>query len=187
MESSPDNLLQQLAAGDERAYETLFKTYYSQLTVFARKYVDDMDVAKEIVQDFFVNLYEKHGSLNITTSIKAYLYTSVHNRCLNYLKHVKTRDEHHARIQQEADTHIDLHDTIAQTELEYFIFQAIKELPPQCQKIFTMSRIDGMTNQQIADQLNISKRTVETHISKAIKILKVKLVDHLSLLMHFLY
>jgi RNA polymerase sigma-70 factor, ECF subfamily len=124
--------------------------------VFAKKLMYDLNVAKEIVQDFFVSLYKKPSSLTISSSLKDYFNKFIYSRCMNHHKQIKTRTEHYECSGQESNDHIGFQDTIAEMELEYHIFQAIVDLSPQCQKIFSMSRIEGSTNQQIGDQLNIS-------------------------------
>jgi RNA polymerase sigma-70 factor (ECF subfamily) len=164
-----------LRSGRESAYEQLFKDYYKPLTVFANGYVEDLESGKEIVQDLFVHLYEKRKTLVITSSIKSYLYQSVRNRCLNHIKHRQMQRIHHDRMKPAKDFSDDLEERIRENELEHLVFKVVDKLPPQCKKIFTMSRVSGLNNGEIAEQLNISKRTVETQISNALKILREKL------------
>lgn len=176
-------IVEGIKAGDESAYKKLFLKYYSQLVVFARKVVVDDDLSRELVQDVFVSFYEKRKELNIHTSLKAHLYQSVRNRCLNQLKHSQIRREHHANIYlDKKDEEAFVEDKLQQTELEFKIHSIIKTLPEQCRKIFEKSRFEGVTNQEIADELNLSKRTVETQISKALKILRKNLAGYLSLI-----
>ncbi len=135
----------------------------------------DFDTAKDITQETFVKLYEKRDELVIHTSLKSFLYTSVRNRCLDYIKLHKIRQQHKDTILYESSTYTEDEDTdqIRYTELQEKIHRIIKTLPTQNQKIFMLSRFGGKTNQEIADELNLSKRTVETHISNAIKKIKI--------------
>ena len=168
-------MIKGLRSGRESAYEQLFKEFYQPLTVFANGYVEDLESGKEIVQDLFVHLYEKRKNLVITTSIKSYLYQSVRNRCLNHLKHRQVQKMHHDRMKTELNFSDNLEDKIRETELEHMVSKVVEQLPPQCRRIFNMSRVSGLSNGEIAEQLKISKRTVETQISNALKVLREKL------------
>lgn len=175
MKKSESHIIKGLKSGQESAYDLLFQEYYRPLTVFAHGYVQDLDAGKEIVQDLFVHLYEKRKNLLISTSLKSYLYQSVRNRCLNYIKHQQVQKNHHDRMNPGPDRSDDLEEQILEVELEHRIFQIVEQLAPQCRKIFNMSRVSGFSNAEIAEKLGISKRTVETQISNALKILRKKL------------
>jgi RNA polymerase sigma-70 factor (family 1) len=147
--------------------------------VYACKYVSSIDIAREIVQDFFVRLYEKQHSLSISISVKSYLYRSVFNCCINYLNQKSLQDKHLKSIDLDKDDENSLENEINTVELQYQIYKVIDELPAKCKQIFKMNRIEGLKNEEIAAQLNLSKRTVETQISKALKILRRKLIDYI--------
>ena len=170
-----------IRTGRENAYARLFNEYYRPLSIFASTYINDLESAKEIVQDLFVYLYENRKSLVITTSLKSYLFQSVRNRCLNHIKHLQVERKHLDQIAHDPQSTEDLHAKIAETELEYRIFQIVSELPPKCREIFQMSRVKGKKNKEIADLLQISVRTVETQISNALKVLREKLGDEFSI------
>ncbi len=166
-------IIQKLRSGDEKFYKSVFYEYYPVLTYFANKYVNDIETAKEIVQEFFVRLYEKRFSLNIDTSFKSYLYKSVYNSCINYLTQVAVREQHHRHIknmthEKSVFSEVDMN----MVELEKKIYNEIEKLPAQCRRIFKMNRFDGLSNSEIAEKLQLSKRTVETQISKALRILR---------------
>ena len=165
-------LLHQLKMGNEGAYHIVFNTYFPELVAFANKYVSDLDTAKEIVQVVFVKLYEKHSYLNITTSLKSYLYKMVYNDCLNAINSKKISSRHYSQYALQMDPQADFQDLMEQTEIELRIYKALDKLPPQCKLIIQQSRLEGKKNKEIADKLNISIRTVETQISKALKILR---------------
>lgn len=175
-----DIILEKLKSGDERFYQSLFHEYYSSLTYYAYKIIKDIDVAKELVQDVFVKIYEKRYALNIDSSFKSYLYKSVHNSCLNHINHLSLREHHHQMMKSEnSETTSFIEDDIYRVELEQKIYDEIEKLPAQCRKIFKMNRFSGFSNGEIAEQLNLSKRTVETQISKAMRILRKKLSDYI--------
>jgi RNA polymerase sigma-70 factor (ECF subfamily) len=159
-------------------FEELFRQYYAPLVVYACKYVPETDVAREIVQDFFVKLYEKRSTLTIDTSLKSYLYRSVFNSCMNYINQRNIQQKHIRNIDMERNDEENLENEINSVELQNRIFNLIDALPPKCKKIFKMNRLEGMKNEEIALALHLSKRTVETQISKALKILRTKLSDY---------
>ena len=174
-------LVRQLREGNESAYEVLFKEYYVRLTIHAKKFVEDMEVAKEIVQDLIVNVYEKRESLNINTSLSSYLYRAVRNRSLNYINAQKHKAKYSQHMMYTADNSENSVESImSKAELETALFAAISELPPKCRMIFKLNRFEGLSNSDIAEQLELSKRTVETQISKALKILRSKLQPFLT-------
>jgi RNA polymerase sigma-70 factor (ECF subfamily) len=161
------------------SFEQLFRRYYAPLVVYASRYVSGTEIAREIVQDFFVKLYEKRNSLSIDISVKSYLYRSVYNCCINYLNQRNIQDKHLKNIELERSDEDNLENEINSVELQYKISEVIEELPAKCKRIFKMNRFEGMKNDEIASSLNLSKRTVETQISKALKILRRKLSDYL--------
>lgn len=170
-------------SGNEAAFEELFNTYFKALSVFAKKLVDDLEVAQDLVQDVFVKLYENRDEIEFQVSIKAFLYQSVRNKCIDHIRSQKTRTHHHEEIFKRAQgDDIDTTDLMLQTELEQRIHGCIAELPEQCQLIFRMNRFEGKKNQEIAEELGISKRTVETQISKALKRLRTQIHDYIKLL-----
>jgi RNA polymerase sigma-70 factor (ECF subfamily) len=180
----PENnhkLLEGLIAGQESSYNELFNEYYLVLTVYARKYLGDMDLSREVVQDMFVRLYESRSLLKNVSSLKGYLYRSVRNSCLNYIKLNKIRNKHKENIRlAQSGPEYDLTEEIQESELEQRIFQIVSKLPERCRDIFKLSRVDGLKNDEIAEKFNISKRTVETQISKALKILRLELASYLT-------
>jgi RNA polymerase sigma-70 factor (family 1) len=160
-------------------FEALFKQYYAPLVAYACKFVSDVDVAREIVQDFFVRFYEKRQTLTIDTSVKSYLYRSVYNCCINHINQKNIQDKHLRNMDMERTEEENLENEIYTVELQYRISEVINSLPAKCQRIFKMNRLEGIKNEEIAAQLKLSKRTVETQISKALKILRLKLTDYM--------
>lgn len=175
-------LLQKINNGEENAFQYLFEEFYSMLTVYANKYLQDMDLSRDIVQDVFVRLYEKRESINIEISLKSYLFKSVYNSCINHIRINDIHNKHLYNIKKRKENdYVDLVEEMQTSELEKFLYDAISELPEQCKKIFKMNRFKGMKNAEIAEKLKLSKRTVETQISKALKILREKLSHYREL------
>ena len=176
-------LINRLINGDQTAFELLFHAYYPGLVVFASQFTFDRDEAEEIVQDFFVRCWQKHQSIHPHESLKNYFFASIKNRCLNYLKHKKIEDYYIKHLGGISENHLVYNqDLYCATELQDKINNSISLLPERCREIFKMSRILGLKNDEIAVELNLSKRTVETQISNALKILRVALKEYAALL-----
>lgn len=169
-------LLSLIKSGNISVFEKLFNTHYAALCIYARKIVGDIDEARDIVQNIFVTIYDKHDTLEINTSIKSYLYRSVYHACLNHLKQIKIHHQHHELLKYQLPFS-DTQDTMVKSELEEKIWMVVQNLPEQCRRIFEMNRFEGRKNNEIAQILGISIRTVETQISKALKILRENLTD----------
>ena len=171
-------------APPDREFELLFREYFRPLTVFAMQYVKVQAAAEDIVQDLFLYLYEKENFADQDYTDIYYLYKLVRYRCLNHLEFRNIRKKKNPEIQPNNPVNQDDPlESVQRIELEHKYLQAIEALSPKCRKVFEMSRLEGKRNQEIADELRLSKRTVETHISQALKILRKKLVDYLSVIL----
>ncbi len=178
-----NELIVRLKAGDQTAFELLFHFYYPGLVMYSTQFTADRMEAEEIVQDFFVRFWQKHRQILLTDSLKSYLFLSVKNGCLNYLKHKKVEEKYIQKMAELSGQHIAYDpDLYVASELQEKVKNAIDLLPEKCREIFIMSRIQGLKNEEIAANLNISKRTVETQISKALKVLRVELKDYIGLM-----
>lgn len=165
---------------DKKIYEYIFNYYYSGLCAYSLKYIQDKEIIEDIVQDFFVTLWTKSDKLEISTSLKSYLFVSVRNRCLNYVKHTRIDDNFKAKIQVLAKgLSNDDFELYVEAELRESFENALNKLPTKCREIFILSRVKGIKNQEIADQLGISKRTVESQISIALRVLRGELKEFL--------
>ena len=182
MSNDQDIALQQrLSRGDETAFQETFELYFRVLVLFATKFSLEKEIAEDLVQDVFVKLYEQKDRLQFHSSLKAFLYQSVRNKCIDLIRSTKTRERHHVEIKAGAEIEgLNSEELMMQSELEEKIYLSISQLPDQCQLIFKMNRFEGKKNQEIADELNISKRTVETQISKALKILREEIYPYLK-------
>ena len=176
-------LIERLRNGDSTAFELLFRHYYPGLVVYASKFLQDRTEAEEIVQDFFCRLWEKRRNIKMSSSLKSYFFQSVKNRSLNLLRNIKISQPVISELIQKANKELIFDsDLYIASELQSVIEQAVNKLPDKCREVFLMSRFKNMKNDEIAIEMNISKRTVETHISNAIKVLKVELKEFLVLL-----
>ena len=161
-------------------FEQVFKTHFRALHSYAYTIVRDESHGEEIVQQVFYKLWEKKSNINIHQSLKAYLYQSVYNESLNYLKHLKVKKKHQAYIlttSQEEETSSSK--KIITKELEGKIVEVLKLLPGQCRTIFQMSRFENLKYREIASQLGLSIKTVENQMGKALKIMRTHLAEYL--------
>jgi RNA polymerase sigma-70 factor, ECF subfamily len=180
-------VLTSLQGGSEDAFEMLFKTYYQPLCNYAHSFLNDPDEAEEVVQSSFVTLWNKRQSLEIQTSIKSYLYRMVRNSCLNVIKHRNVKKEYAAlEIAGGEPMHEGVIQSVLSSELEQKIQAAMKALPEQCRIVFQLSRFEELKYSEIAEQLNISEKTVENHMGKALKIMREQLKDYLPLILLFI-
>jgi len=158
-------------------FEALFRSEYKGMLLFAIRYVKEEEAAKEIVQEAFISLWEKRESIDPDGSVKSYLSTSVRNRCLNYLRDNKRFDGTLLRLEGlYPDPPSEDSSAMELKELGRQIREAISELPEKCRQVFELNRFEQMKYQQIADHLQISIKTVETQMSKALAHLRTRLV-----------
>jgi len=170
----------------EKGFKVVFNTFYPRLLRFADSYVDDRFEAENILQDVFLKLWEKWASLPADTNLKAYLFTMVKNQCMDFLRHRQVVAQHFVDWEtvQQQETSFNFY-ALSQFDpeqmdveaVERLVENTISELPEQCRKVFELSRYDGLKYKDIADKMGISIKTVETHISHALKILRVTLKD----------
>ncbi|MEP7264629.1 MAG: RNA polymerase sigma-70 factor, partial [Bacteroidota bacterium] len=155
MESDDQQLIAALQQGDEQVYEKIFRHYYQRLCNYAGNILNDMDEAEESVQQVFLGLWEKRASLTISTSIKSYLYRSVHNSALNRIKHGKVKQlyaDDYIKSNDEVFAHTEKE--LEKSELQKQIQKAIATLPEQCRMVFKLSRFEEMKYSEIATHLN---------------------------------
>lgn len=175
--------IEALTVGDITAFEMLFRTYYQPLCNYAYTFLQDKEDAEEIVQSTFLLVWEKRETLAIRTSVRPYLYAMVRNACLNVIKHEKIKQKYAGEEMALADrSHESVSQTVASHELEYRIKVAMEELPEQCRMVFKLSRFEELKYSEIAEQLNISIKTVENHMGKALRIMREQLKDYLPLI-----
>lgn len=180
---SEQEIIGAIREGNERIFEETFRKYYQSLCNYANSILKEMDEAEEVVQNLFLSIWEKRSELEISISLKSYLYRAVHNHCLNRIKHLKVREEYQQYAVNFYDASYEsVSQTVMKNELETKIEEAIKKLPEQCRLIFQMSRFEELKYHEIAEQLELSPKTVENQIGKALKILRVELAEYLPLI-----
>lgn len=187
MNSSEEKILfEKVKNKDENAFEQLFHNYYGILCLFASRILQDEISAEEIVQDFFVKLWEKRKQLSIETSVKSYFYRSVKNLCLNHIEHNSIKLRHAQAMLAKHKNNLSEEDGYTEVDLAKKIEESIQALPKKRREVFRLSREQGLKYREIAEKLNISIKTVEAQMGLAIKTLRDKLKHFKPTLLLFL-
>ncbi len=167
-------------------YESAFKTHFKGLHSYACTIIKDDVMAEEMVQNVFYRLWKNKESLGVHQSLAAYLYKSVHNESLNYLKHLKVRSAYEKYAMGNTSYAGNATDRVRLKDLQHHLDIALNELPEQCRTIFQLSRFEELKYLEIADRLGISVKTVENQMGKALKILRARLADFLPIIIFLL-
>lgn len=159
-----------LADGDRQAYASIFREYYGPLVLYSRRFVGEADVAEDIVQEFFCHLWENRKRMGEIRSFKTYLYTSVRNRSLNYLRDNHVVSIEGVEVQKEEDFLMEM----MEAEIYRELYAAIDKLPDKCRVIF-LKKLGGLDNQEIAQELVISEETVRSQLRRGRELLQKQL------------
>ncbi|MEO1010276.1 MAG: RNA polymerase sigma-70 factor [Bacteroidota bacterium] len=178
-----------LEQGDEFAFEFMYKLYHNKLLHLSINYLGHKENAQEMVQNVFLKLWQNMDGLTEIENINNYLFTLTKNACLNFLKREKVKARHLQSRKVAIDTHFLQNSTAAlvlENELQRRIEEGIALLPEKCRKVFIKSRFEGLKNEDIAKMLAVSKRTVDNHIAKGIRHMRVYLKEYTALFLLFL-
>lgn len=173
---------------DEQAFKELFLEFYPAMCVFAMRYIIQEETARDVVQDVFFKIWKNRKSMDINTSFRNFLITSVRNGCTDYLrkKEVENRYMEESMLSAIHSSPEEPEEVFTLKELETTIGEALAKLPPNVREAFEMNRFGGMTYVAIAEKMAVSPKTIESYISKALKILRLELRDYLPFLLLFL-
>ena len=168
--------------GDEQAFELLFKMYYTKLCSYSNKYLLNHEEAQDVVQDVFLKLWEDRDEIDAKESLKAYLFKITANSSINKLRRrkVKTKYDEILKFVYVDNSESSPYTSFLERELSEYISLALNKIPPQCRRVFDLSRIEGLKYSEIAEYLEISVKTVESHMSKALVILRTELKEYLK-------
>lgn len=185
LQNTENNSIQIL---NEEIFEKLFREHFKGLCFLATRYVKDMETAREIVQDVFVAFWEKRANIDLSKSPKSYLGTSVYNKCLNYLRDNRKFNKDLLIAENLfTDVPAEATDVLVVEEITKKIESAIAELPEKCREIFVMNRFEQLKYHEIAEKLQLSVKTVESQMSKALQHMRLRLADYITLLLLILY
>ena len=158
-------------------FQKVFELYYNPLCRFASAYLKDADNAEEIVQQVFINLWQQKDTIDPDRQIKSYLFTAVKNRCLNHIRDRKKFRSYYLDVEAELEIPIAGKDNLLEQDLEKQLAEALDKLPEKCREIFMLCRFENMKYKEVAKKLDISQKTVEAQMTKALKILREELKD----------
>lgn len=178
------DILKQLSEGSRRAFETIFHKHYAEILVYTRSIFPDE--AEEITQQTFIKLWEKRSDAHKIQAIRPYLFRSAYNACINAIEHEKVKNKYiNEAAYRLRNIGIDIFEDTLLPDLSNEIENATKHLPPKNREVFKLRYFDLLSNEDIAEKLEMSKRTVENHLYNALKILREKL-KHLLVLIFLL-
>ncbi len=169
--SSDGELVERIRSGDKAAYRILFNKFYRELVGTAVNILKNEDKGKDAVQEVFLQIWKNRESLEIRTSLGAYLKRGVINRSLNQIKYAKSFVQEDKLI-DEPSSNLSALDDLALKDLESALRGALDLLPERCRLVFVMKRLEGMSHKEISEELGISPKTIENQITKAMKVLK---------------
>ena len=175
--SEDRELLTLLRRGEISAFVDIYTAYYDALLNYADRLLNDMEAARDVVQQVYYKMWENRDTLNISLSVKAYLFKSVYHGSLNTLAHQKNIQKYER--EQLTDFYFstviqspEAEEALWKSDIEQAIQEAIAILPEKCREVFVLSKIEGLKNREIAEKLNISEKTVERHMSIALSKLR---------------
>ena len=164
-------VLLSLQNGDHKAFEVVFVAYFDKVKYFVERIIRSEDEAEELAQDLFMKLWINHKAIDVQKSFSGFLFTMAHNASFNYLKHKEVQNNYlntTGYLEETASTE----EMIYAKEIALLIEMTVNKMPEQRKKIFQLSRNEGLSNDEIANRLNISKKTVENQLSLALKDLR---------------
>ncbi|WP_163712764.1 RNA polymerase sigma-70 factor [Mangrovibacterium lignilyticum] len=191
-------LFLQFKSGNESAFEQLFKAHYNPIVGFCNQFISDHDKSASLAQEAFINLWMNRSKIQSPNGIKSFLYTFAKSSCLNFIRHQKVVSKYEDRHLQAMEGKLNSEvldsfdfDALEFSEMEELIYRSISELPEKCRQVFMASRFEGKKNKEIADELQISVKSVEANITRALKTLSVKLGEYLpavlvQMIMHYM-
>jgi RNA polymerase sigma-70 factor (ECF subfamily) len=171
--------IEKMKAGDRESFNQVFRRYYSPMVRFCIRYVADSDIASEIVQDLFVKLWSNREKISFNTSFESYMLTSVRNSALTYINKERVHAEVNERIFTDDSDANDPSETLQSNNLESSYRAILANMPEKRREVFLASRYDGLKYAEIADKMGLSQKTVEAHMTAAIKQLREGLKAYL--------
>jgi len=183
------NLFESFKEGDQAAFTYFYDKYFRQIQAFSVQFVYDKDEAENLAQEALLYLWQNKESVDSINGIQSFLYTYAKSKCLNMIRHNKVKDKFKSDVLNQKERELDIEvlnsiqfDTLELTELERIIHESINELPPKTREVFIKKRFENKKNAEIAEEMQVTLKAVEAHMTKALKILKTKLSDYLFLL-----
>ena len=175
--------------GNEMAFGYFYEKYFKRIQSFCIQFIYDAEEAENLAQEAFLNLWQSRESIDSINGIQSFLYTYSKSKCLNLIRHNKVKDKFKNDLLNQKERELDIEvlnsisfDTMELTELERIIQESISDLPPKTREVFIKKRFENKKNSEIAEEMQVTLKAVEAHMTKALKILKTKLSDYLFLI-----
>jgi len=181
MHQEDESIWRKIQQKDLKTFEIYYKEHYKRFFLLACKYLKDTSLAEEIVNDVFMKIWEDGNKLSIEISLKSYIYKAVINRSINLLQKIKKEQQLQEELPFVFDQSYEMM-KIEENEMAIMLYAAIDNLPQQCRKVFELSRFEHLKQQEIADKLGISIKTVKNHITHALKELNKNLDNYMVLI-----
>ena len=156
-----ETIIKSIRRGDRKAFSEVFDHYFSALAAFGYKYVEDRDIAEDMVQEVFISFWEKRKDFEHILAVKSFLYTSIRNKCLNHLKHEAVKKKHESSLAYEMNSDHEFSGRVIEEEVFNSLHMQIRELPKGAQEIMLLA-LNGLKNPEIAEELGVSVNTVKT-------------------------
>ncbi len=180
--------------GDETAFTYFYDKYFRRIQSFSIQFIHDQEESENLAQEAFINLWQNKETIESINGIQSFLYTYAKSKCLNLIRHNKVKDKFKSDVLNQKERELDIEvlnsiqfDTLELTELERIIQESINNLPPKTREVFIKKRFENKKNAEIAEEMQVTLKAVEAHMTKALKILKTKLSDYMFLLFIFIY
>ncbi|MCU0373580.1 MAG: RNA polymerase sigma-70 factor [Ignavibacteria bacterium] len=171
--------VERISNGDIKAFKEFYEGLYPSVCIFANKYLNDLNFAKDLAQEAFIEYWKQKNNFNDLKAIKGFIYTVTRNKCLN---HIKSREIRENILNSEFTSDDYFYEMVLEEETYRQVYQAVNNLPPQCRNII-MLMLDAKKNQEIAEELDISVNTVKTLKKNAYKELRIRLKAYASALL----
>ena len=178
-ENQINNLLGEIKNGNRESFDQIFRRYYSPLVHFGVRFVADADLSAEIVQDLFVRLWSNRENLSFSNSFESYLMRSVRNSAITYINKERSHAEANLKVFSGDSDVNDPSEMLQSSNLEETYRKILSDMPEKRREVFLASRFDGMKYAEIAEKMGVSQKTVEAHMSAAIKQLREGLKAYL--------
>lgn len=183
------NLFESFKKGDQAAFTYFYEKYFNRIQSFCVQFIYDKDEAENLAQEALLHLWQSRENIDSINGIQSFLYTYAKSKCLNTIRHNKVKDRFKNDLLNVKENELNIEilnsisfDTLELTELERIINESINNLPPKTREVFIKKRIENKKNAEIAEEMEVTLKAVEAHMTKALKILKTKLSDYLFLI-----
>lgn len=188
------DLFHSFKEGDENAFNFFYDKYFRRIQSFSVQFIYDQDEAENLAQEALLHLWQNRENVESVNGIQAFLFTYAKSKCLNLIRHNKVKDKFKNDLLNHKERELNIEvlnsiqfDPLELTELERIIQESISDLPPKTREVFIKKRFENKKNAEIAEELGVSLKAVEAHMTKALKLLKSRLSDYLFLIFVLIY